>query len=418
MKRVLRVIAAVALGVGLLEVVLHVAPGLLPASYRDRFPAHGVELFRRGALAETPVTGFAMPLVPTPWDAPPPLDLMEMGLVPPDFTLDWERFPHARTPSDARGLTNREAYEHAPIVLVGDSFLVAGGCVEPPGLVVGLEEETGRRAYSLGVAGIGPLREEWLLEHVGLPLDPDLVLWFFFGGNDLSDARQVREWIEAGHRVRSELPGYVAPPRFLLADWIRWAAGGGAATGTGGGAATGPVPPLTLQGAGGSGGGAVWFHPAYFARLAMSKGAWREHAGWTPTREALLRSRDRARARGTHFVLVYLPSKAEAYLPHVVPDAPLWLRHLSFGLDQPLGLTPEQVLDEPRAHRLAMGQVLAELCEQEGIPFFSATPILEELVAQGRAAYLAADTHWTPIGMRAVLEPLLAFLERRGLLSE
>ena len=51
------------------------------------------------------------------------------------------------------------------------------------------------------------------------------------------------------------------------------------------------------------------------------------------------------------------------------------------------------------------------LCAAEGIAFFSATPFLEAQAALGESGYLTSDTHWTPAGQRAILDPLLEFSE-------
>ena len=56
-----------------------------------------------------------------------------------------------------------------------------------------LQELTGRPVANLGVAGYGTLQELKVLEKYALPLEPRLVAWFFFEGNDLDDDQQVRE---------------------------------------------------------------------------------------------------------------------------------------------------------------------------------------------------------------------------------
>ena len=74
------------------------------------------------------------------------------------------------------------------MLLVGDSFVVSASSSEPAGLRTLLEESSGRTAYDLAVAGIGPVREAWLLNEVGLGKNPRAVLWFYFEGNDSVDA--------------------------------------------------------------------------------------------------------------------------------------------------------------------------------------------------------------------------------------
>ena len=401
-----------AIGVVLLEAALHVAPGLLPAAYLDRFPAHGLEFFRPGALAEAPIDGIPVPLVPTPWIGPPPSDLIEFGIAPPEFDGDALRTPHAVVPSDARGLPNSVAHDRADVVLVGDSFLVSASAVEPRGVKVRMEEAIGRPVYSLGVAGIGPLREAWMVENVALELEPELVVWFFFGGNDLSDVKRTMEHRAAGRRSRSELPDYVAPPLFRLPGVLETLLGSDpSSTKTGA-----PLPPLALRGGGPEDPEPTWFHPTYLSRLAIGRREWEGHVAWTETLDAINRGRDAARRGGAEFVLVYLPSKEEVLLPFV-SDVELLYRYLGYGFEGQLPLDAAASQARMLQNRRALSEAVAAFCATEDIPCWVATPVLEALVSEGESGYFAADSHWDSIGQEAVVGPLLAFLEAEGLLA-
>jgi len=58
-------------------------------------------------------------------------------------------------------------------------------------------------------------------------------------------------------------------------------------------------------------------------------------------------------------------------------------------------------------------RLLEDFCRREGIDHLSLTPFLEGLVASGKPAYFAGDTHWSPLGQKAVLDPLLEWLKDR-----
>jgi butyryl-CoA dehydrogenase len=356
---------------------------------------HGVELFRPGVLSETPLEGLPLPLVPTPWEGAPPADLVELGLAPADADLDRRRFPRVRVPADARGLPNAEALDAADIVLVGDSFLVSAGSVEPPGLVARMSQETGSSVYALAIAGIGPLREAWLLEEVGLALEPDLVIWFFFGGNDLADAKEVLGHALLGRRVRADLPDYRPPPRFRIGALLgSFLAGDRPETAV----TDGPLPPFLLPApAGAAEGEPLWLSNVYLGRTTIDH--WKGHQAWRATVTALREARDSCFAVGASFCIVYLPSKAEASLP-ALTDVALLHRALAFGLEGGVPLTPTEAHARMLANRRSLDAALAELCAAEEIPYFSATPYLEALATSGRSGYLVTDTHCARSGRR------------------
>jgi len=382
----------------LAELVLRAVPERLPEWYRAGFPMRGIEFSRPGILSATPIEALPLPWIAGPWDGAPPADLVEKGLVP-DIEVDVLRYPRVQLPADARGLPNREALERASVLLVGDSFLVAAASREPPGLARLLEERIGDTVYNLSVAGVGPQREAWLLEHVGSDLDPDLVLWCFYGGNDLVDARRLRDRQEAGVTTHADEEDYRAPPALRLPDlvWTRL---------TRGSTARPWLPPLSFQAPDGE--YPFWFLPRHLFMLSMPIETLRGHRGWQPTQAALRESRHAVEARGGRFALVYLPSKAQVYLPHVEQDAELLYRMVTFD-GAPLEASPEELLREMLANRGALEELLGEFCEQEGIPFFTATPLLEGLARSGELGYLTCDTHWAPSGQAAVAGPLAEF---------
>jgi hypothetical protein len=381
------------------ELVLRAKPELLPEWYRAGFPMRGIEFSRPGILSATPIEALPLPWIAGPWDGPPPADLVEKGLLAPDVELDRLRYPRVQLPSDGRGLPNRAALDRASVLLVGDSFLVAAASSDPPGLARLLEERIGDTVYNLGVAGVGPQREAWLLEEVGSDLDPDLVLWFFFGGNDLVDARRLRDRIEAGVVTHSEDEDYRALPALRLPDMVRTRLAHRAA----GRAEVAPVSFPSVAGP-----HPFWFLPRHLYMLSMPIETLRGHRGWEPTRFALRESRRAVEARGGKFAVVYLPSKAQVYLSSVEQDAGRFYRMLTFDGGVPLP-APEVLLQQMLDHRGDLEELVRGFCEAEGIPLFTATPILEGMAERGELAYLTCDTHWAPSGQNAVAEPLAQF---------
>lgn len=386
------------------EVAVHVAPGLLPTGYLARFPMHGVEFFHPGILERTPVEGLPLPLVVRAHDGPAPHDLVDMGVAPESGArFDQERFASVTLPIDALGLPNEAHPEQADVVLVGDSFGVQMGVREPPGLVPRLEALTGRTVYNASVAAIGPLQERWLVDTVALPMKPRDVVWFFYSGNDLTASFEPYLHRQAGRTTWAEAYADRRKPRLVLLDWIRSRLATHERA-----PRPDPLPGFPLPLADGTR-QPVWFEPDTLQQLTWSRATWQAHPAWGPFQAELRAARDACRAAGARLVLVYLPSKPEALLPHVTPDAELVLRTLRFH-GRPFEGSAQQALDACLANRTALEALMRELCVREEIPFLSALPLLEAQAARGEVGYLVADTHWSPVGQAVLAEPLATTL--------
>ena len=412
--KLIALLVSLILGLLVCEVLLRLRPTLLPMDFRAQYPMRGIEFLRPHLLDELAVDELSVPLVSEPFSGIPPADLKQYGIAPRGVQLDAERYPRVHTPSDALGLPNPGLPSSAEVVLVGDSMLLAASSLRPPGLVQRFAQETGLSCYSLGVPGIGPQHEASLLAGPGLSLKPKLVLWFFFGGNDLNDAKQVLEAMQAGKRVRSELDDYRSTPFSYLFAFVNWALRGEQQVEA---EETKPaLPPLLLPSPRGEP-IPLWLHPSYLARTALTRGQWEAHKAWAVSTASIAESHRKTEAQGGRFVLVYLPSKAEALLPLLAQQEELLWRTLNFDLEQDLSLSPGQALAQMLAQRGSLDAALGAFCEREGIPYFSASAALEAQARAGEAGYFATDTHWMPTGQAVVLEALLRFLETNALLA-
>jgi hypothetical protein len=97
--------------------------------------------------------------------------------------------------ADERGFNNPPGL-HRPdsvrVALVGDSY-VEGWCVPPEQTVAAALRSRIPATVSLGVSGSGPLWQLAVLREYAQPLRPDLVVWFFYEGNDLLDLAGERD---------------------------------------------------------------------------------------------------------------------------------------------------------------------------------------------------------------------------------
>ncbi|MCI4625623.1 MAG: hypothetical protein L3V56_06650, partial [Candidatus Magnetoovum sp. WYHC-5] len=186
------------------ELVFRVFPSLLPDWYKADMPAHGVELFNPGIFKKTPIDGVPLPLITSPLYTGKtevtelPKDLEDLHMVDGTQNPDKGRVTDLLLPLDEYGFANENRLESADVLLVGDSFTFALGVKRPIGFLEDFSKQTGLTVYNLGVSGVGPLQEEWLLNNIGLNMKPALVLWFIFPLNDLSDAYETYNYMQSG----------------------------------------------------------------------------------------------------------------------------------------------------------------------------------------------------------------------------
>lgn len=403
---------AVCLGLGcavvVVEIIFRAFPRLIPAGYRQTLPVIGTELMTPGLLGRTPVEG-----VPLPYGfdhqremtGRVPSDLESLGMVAPHDNPDAERYPPLSYRTDRFGFLNPREMNRADLLLLGDSFVVATGMFNPPGLQRKLAAATGLEVFNLAVPAIGTIRESWLLEQIGLGLKPAMVIWLFFGGNDLDDVARVEDHRRRGVESYADLyPGRTMPRSLALGFF-----------GHSIHAVLGDESPAdTLSGLRFTNGGreeSVWFYPAHLRRLARSRKHLVEHSGWSATTEALRGVSSVLKQRQVRLLVVYVPSKAQVLIPHVEHDAALIHRMATF--DRPVKAEPDTFLRSILARRGELEALLGEFCDDYKIPFQSLTPCLDRLADDGALGYLSADTHWNDAGQEAALPILLPWILNR-----
>ncbi|MEP7306765.1 MAG: SGNH/GDSL hydrolase family protein [Acidobacteriota bacterium] len=97
--------------------------------------------------------------------------------------------------SDRRGFNNPDrVWDSRPIdiVALGDSF-THGYCVENDKSFVALIRDHDGATVNLGIAGDGPLLMLATLAEFAAPRSPNIVLWFYYEGNDLVDLQIERK---------------------------------------------------------------------------------------------------------------------------------------------------------------------------------------------------------------------------------
>ncbi len=279
---------------------------------------------------------------------------------------------------DHNGFRNDEDFAQADVVAIGDSFVE--GAETPRAETVGAEISRRLRVpvANFGQSGYGPQQELVVLERYAIPLSPKVVVWFFFGGNDLEDVESY-EW------RRSHLDELMTPPLVARA-FTRNALVALARLTT-------PARRVASD--------TAERHAFTFARADGSLETMyvdREESDvlplqWQLVTGTLARAQEVSRAAGAELVMVFIPRKLRVYRGHLraAPD--------SYAETWPMNDLPDK---------------LAGWCRERGISFLDSTIALRAAVASGTSVYLPDDVHWNTTGHSVVAEAVSRHLEASG----
>lgn len=283
---------------------------------------------------------------------------------------------------DRHGFRNDEDFTQADVVAIGDSFVEGAETPRSQTAVAAISRRLNTRVANLGQSNYGPQQELVVLERYALPLAPKVVVWFFFGGNDLSDV-DVYEW------RRAHLDDFLAPPSLGSRSFARNVLTALAQLTT-------PVRRMASP--------AARRHAARFVRadgtvevqyLDAPEEPWLPRQ-WETAAGALERARDAAQSVGADFLIVYIPRKLRVYRDYIE-------------------VGPESVVHAWPMNDLP--DVMAQWCLHEGIDFLDATPPLRDAVAAGTSVYLPDDVHWNAEGHRIVAEAVSRRIQTLGSLA-
>jgi hypothetical protein len=134
---------------------------------------------------------------------------------------------------DRRGYRNAAELTRAPIVLIGDSYVEGDYASDDQIVSKRLQDRMGEPVANLGVAGYGTAQELAVLTLDAMSLQPRVVIWFFFEGNDLYDDQafdnallvpretRVSGWADGhGWWRRSLVRNGLGPLRLMLAPLV------------------------------------------------------------------------------------------------------------------------------------------------------------------------------------------------------
>lgn len=315
-------------------------------------------------------------------------------MVVDDPTLGFRYLPH-RTGHFARGdfafsfTTDGNGFRNpwpwparADLVVVGDSMAFGYGVADEATwthLVDAALPDSD--VINLGMIGTGPPRYLEVLRRYGFELDPNLVLFTVFPGNDLVDTDNFDRWRASGATI-----GY-----------RRWLATGGADEGDLGlikqflrrsylvavlrdirATLASPFRGETLTLADGS---RLMLAPTTY--LHSVEMATPENPLFERVMGIIEEARELTLARGADFVVLLVPTKEEVYLG-------------SLGRPHP-----------------ALVEVFAEALSARGIAYLDLSSALEARAAEGEALYFPVDGHPNAQGYAVIAEAVLAYLAER-----
>ncbi len=300
-------------------------------------------------------------------------NLVEIGIPPRWYDVD--------VAYDGNGFRNDVDLTRADVVAIGDSFVEGAETPQPLTAVATIERRLGVPVANLGQSNYGPQQELVVLERYGLPLSPKVVVWFFFGGNDLRDVDTY-----ASRRARSD----VEPPppfsdRSLSVNALR-------------ALVTLATPARREPSA------EAKVRSAQFVRrdgtvetqyLDAPEGPWPARQ-WEVAAATLTRAHRITRDSGATFVVVYIPRKLRVYRDYLRADA-----------SSPAHTWPMNDLPS----------VLSSWCQERGLPFVDSTTALRAAAASGESVYLTDDVHWNAAGHRVAGEAVASRLLELGLLN-
>ena len=273
--------------------------------------------------------------------------LHKAGVGPGDLSSLWclpaaQSYPYDLR-ADANGFRNDADLTRADVAFVGDSFLEEPLVSHDALLTSVFARRSGLTVANLGLSAYGPQQELVVVRRYALPLRPQLVVWLFYEGNDLSDI---------GHYELARATGPSA-----ASFWRRSLVRNAASTAKRLLRPCRPDPAAEQYAIQFAGRRVYVFPPAgplSDADLAA-----------LPKLAAILREAQAlCRAQGSRLAVAFVPAKFRVYRDAAPNDLPDRLRAL---------LPPE-----------------AE--------FVDLTPALIAGVQAGREVYLPDDTHWTATG--------------------
>jgi hypothetical protein len=282
---------------------------------------------------------------------------------------------------DQNGFRNSEDLVYADIAVVGDSYVESPMLPSSVIMTTVLQQLQGSKVANLGIQGYGPQQELVVLKRYALSLQPKTILWVFYEGNDLADAREyektLAQWQKGESRIHKRwIQSFT---RNTLDALLRLNKG--------------CIPHQhyakrygTLRDAQGD------LHRIYFLGSNYGLLTPSELDALRTTESTIAAAYQLCKERGIQFVVVFAPGTYRVY--HGLPNL----------IDVSEEVRWWAVNDLPERLRSILQSISPE------IGYLDLTPVLRAEAEKGTFVFLHDDTHWTQEGHRIVGRVLSDFL--------
>lgn len=280
---------------------------------------------------------------------------------------------------DRNGFHNAAEIYRADIAVVGDSY-IEGVQTSDDTLNISslLQRYMNASVVNLGRSGYGPQQELAVLKRYAVPVNPKVIVWAFFEGNDLAGLLGYEETIG---QLKLDGPDGSAVDRSFLRNslgaiwelWFKCKPDSDASLIAGDyDERSGDTVQVLFSG---------WRHPTKRDLTALNK-----------LRDIFAEAYRVSTQHGAKLVVAFLPEKIRVYKDVIrTPEK---------------SKLPPEVDDLPQR----MQNMLAAISPHIG--FVDLTPAFTEAVSQGNSLFLKNDTHWTELGHQMAAQTIHEYLQR------
>lgn len=380
---------SLAIGLGLVEMLMRAFPNWVPSEVRVNPPARRVNAFVDETYALRQSDGDLFhymrgKIQPLPSDQD--LVIAQVHMI-----------------TDAQGFRNSRPQKATyDIVVLGDSFTRASGVASP--WPQELAEYTGSDVLNLGDVGFGPQDELKVLQQYGLKKKPLWVIMAYFEGNDLYDVVSYEQanpfiFLRFGKYILNQTvkawqePRSVAASAAVASDYLY------------------PIR-MTINHKDME----MVFFSSYISWLSPSREEIEASQNYRLARETILQMQELSESAGAKFLLVYVPSKSHVYLPYL-DDPETLMRIFSdvprLNLDDKGFIRFTNQTASPalvRQHMDDQANLLGDFAAENQIRFLDLTPVFQEEAGTGVELYYTFDTHWNQRGHELAAETIYHYI--------
>jgi PAS domain S-box-containing protein len=278
---------------------------------------------------------------------------------------------------DQNGFRNDRDLPHAEIAVIGDSYVESQMIPGPMLATTRLSEMTLQTVANLGQSGFGPQQELAVLKRYALPLRPRFIVWVFYEGNDLADAREYSEMVSL-LKAKADSIEFVWNRSFTknFLSWFLTAIHGCVP-----GQKVSGVPATVIDKDGRE-------HRLYVKGRSISPSLTKQDLdALKKSVEAIKEAYRLAEQEGARFIVVFAPTAFRVY------------RDIARFEKEGRNAPPWSLDDLPDRLRQMVSKISPE------IDYLDLTPALKSAAKNG-PIFLYDDTHWSTEGHQVVAEAL------------